>query len=135
MDAGEHQRHAQEAVRGHLLATGAYDVGQLCSLRNDPGVRATENMIEEAGNPVLVISVDGVVVYPAFQFDDRGEFRDELSPLIEVLRAAGLGAWQTWSWLVEPTGMLSGRVPVEMIFTEPGRALDAAKRLAARVEQ
>lgn len=132
-NAGEQQRHDQAAVRAHLLATGAFDVDQLGSLRNDPSVRATKHMIEQAGNAVLAVAVDDAVVYPAFQFDDRGVPRDEISNLIELLQASGLGAWQTWSWLVEPTGMLSGGVPVEMIFTEPGRTMNAAMRLAARV--
>jgi hypothetical protein len=93
MDAGEHQRQAQAAVRAQLLATGAFDVDQLCALRNDSSVRATENMTREAGNQVLAITVDGALVYPAFQFNDRGVPRDEISTLIEVLQVAvwGLG--------------------------------------------
>jgi hypothetical protein len=74
--------------------------------------------LQQAGKSVLAINVDGQVVYPAFQFTDQGALRDEITTLIEVLQVAGLGPWQTWTWLVEPTGMLSGEVPVELVFTD-----------------
>jgi hypothetical protein len=121
-------------VRAQLLTTGAFDIGQLCALRNDPGTQTTEAALQQAGKSVLAINVDGQVVYPAFQFTDQGAPRDEIAAVIEVLQVAGLGPWQTWSWLVEPTGMLSGEVPVELVFTEPSRVTEAVARLAARVQ-
>lgn len=130
--AGEQQKRLQTAVRAQLLATGAFDVGQLCALRDDSDLQTTTNMIRLAGNAVLAVAVDGGVVYPAFQFTDRGAPREGVSSLIQVLQDAGLGPWQTWTWLVEPTGMLSGEVPIEMVFIEAERAMRAAARLAER---
>lgn len=132
-DAEEYQKQAQAALRAELLATGTFDVSQLCGLRRDPSMQATEHMIRDADKAVLAIAVDGRVIYPAFQFTAQGVPREEISTLIEILQTAGLGSWQAWTWLVEPTPLLSGGVPVEMIFSEPRRAMKAVTRLAARV--
>ena len=68
---------------------------------------------------------------PAFQFDESGEPRPELRPMLSALQEGGLEGWSLWTWLTRPTSFLSGGVPEEVARTNPKRALRAAQRFAA----
>lgn len=117
-------RHFRE-----LLASGALDDGALRALRGDPDVAATAEWVALQSARLLVVPHEGVRVFPAFQFDRHGELRSELADPVAPLQRAGLRPWQTRSWLVSPTGRLSGGVPSNMVRSDPVRAARAVQRL------
>jgi hypothetical protein len=130
------QARAQATVRNKLLATPLYSHKSLAAVR-DEKENATRTTVGRWVNArkAFTITVNGRTVIPAFQLTDEGTPREDLAPLLDPLMAAGLNGWQLWSWLVEPTGMLSGLVPADAAADPKtaSRAAKAAARLAARV--
>lgn len=75
---------------------------------------------------LALTTADGVLVYPAFQFE-----RDRVLPgLAKVLQCFGDGAeeWTLAGWLVSPSRSLGGRSPVEWL--RDGREQDPLLALA-----
>jgi hypothetical protein len=129
LDPGEQQRWWREAHFRELIASGVHDVESLRGLRGDESAAATAAWVAEQGARLLVVPLGDVPVFPAFQFDERGELRPALSGHVRSLQDAGLSPWRAWSWLVSPTGRLSGGVPAEMVVSHPGRAAKAVQRM------
>lgn len=98
-------------------------------LRGDANVVATVAWVRRQGVRVLVVPLDGVGVLPTFQFNARGSLRPELAELVEALQSAGLGPWQTWSFMVSSTGRLSGGMPALVAESDPARAARAVQRM------
>lgn len=128
-DAATEQRNRREELFRQLVATGVRDVESLRVLRGDRDAAATSAWVRAQGDRLLSVWLDSAEVYPAFQFDERGELRVELREHVEALRAAGMKPLSTWSWLVFPTGRLSGGVPADMVVTHPVRAARAVQRM------
>ncbi len=129
------RRNAQ--VRNTLLSTPCYSYETLHEVRGDTSVATTRAAVQRARSAgrLVTVTIDGRVVIPAFQLTDQGQPRPELAALIEPLVAAGLSAWGIWTWLVHPTGLISGLIPHEAAHdpSTAARARRAAERHAAHV--
>ena len=128
------QARRMAQVKLTLLASPAYTYDTLAEVRSDRSVGTTRKWVSrqlDKGSIVLV-SQDGRVVLPAFQFTQDGTVRPELVPVLTVLMAAGVKSWELWVWLTMSSSLLSGGVPEVMVRTEPDRVLLAAERFAAR---
>lgn len=55
---------------------------------------------------------DGVVVHPAFQFDEQNRVLEGLPAVLQVLAASGVDEWTLAGWLVSPAGSLEGKTPI-----------------------
>ncbi|KQX74494.1 hypothetical protein [Aeromicrobium sp. Root472D3] len=126
---GEQQQAWRERHFRELVASGVHDAESLRLLRHDVSKAVTAAWVAEQGSRLLVVPLGGGQAFPAFQFDERGELRTEVSGHVKALREADLGPWQTWSWLVSPSGSLSGGVPAEMAASHPVRAAKAVQRM------
>lgn len=121
------------AHRDALLATPVLTHETLTELRGNASESSTRTWLarRREEHALFTINYKGKTVIPAFQFDERGEPRAELQPMLSVLQEGGLESWSLWTWLTRPTSFLSGGVPEEVARTNPRRALRAAKRFAA----
>ncbi len=115
------------------LAAGALTVAQLASRRGDSDPDATGDWVDARRLERSLIACalpDRSLVIPAFQLT-AGEPRPELRPLLERLLGAGLDDWTAWTWLTQPSSLLSGEMPERVAVTDPERALRASARFAA----
>lgn len=71
---------------------------------------------------------DGVVVYPAFQFDAKNQILGGLSEVLQSFRGVDVDDWTIAGWLVSPSRNLDGRSVVEWL--RQGRDLEPAIALA-----
>lgn len=121
--------------RQQLLATPWFTVETLQVARGDATTAATRAWLDEqitAGN-VFTVENDGQVVVPAFQLTADGEPRADLAPALAELAAAGAHGWELWTWMVDPTGWLSGDVPEQAARSDADRVAFAASRFAAQI--
>lgn len=121
--------------RDALLATPVLTHGSLRELRGDARESSTRTWLSRRRDAaeLFTVSHGGRTLIPAFQFDDAGEPRPELQPVLDALLGAGVQGWALWTWLASPTSLLSGEVPERLARTAPQRVLRAANRFAAAV--
>lgn len=81
-------------------------------------------------------TADGVVVYPAFQFDAKNLILRGLPEALQCFRGVDVDDWTVAGWLVSPSQDLGGRSVAEWLRLgrelEPALALarDAARRFS-----
>jgi hypothetical protein len=82
-------------------------------------------------------TADGVLVYPAFQFDERYRILEGLPAVVQVLAGSGVDDWTLAGWLVSPSVALEGRSPVEWLREQRAREplLELAEETAERFER
>jgi hypothetical protein len=121
------------AHRDALLATPVFTHDTLSEQRGDASVSSTRTWLARRrdDHTLFTVNYKGRTLIPAFQFDERGEPRTELQPILSVLDEGGVRGWSLWTWLTKPTSFLSGGVPERVARTDPARALRAAQRFAA----
>lgn len=119
--------------RDALLATPMYTYETLQKLRGDSAESTTRTWVarRRAAHELFTVTHNGRALIPAFQLDERGAPRKELQPILETLINVGIAGWSLWTWLTNPTGLLSGHIPEQVARTAPARALRAAQRFAA----
>ena len=83
---------------------------------------------------MFAVEDSGRLVYPAFQFDDRGQPRPIIADVLPAL-GANVGAWQIALWLVSPNGWLDGARPIDRLDEDGKRVLEAARDIADPVIQ
>lgn len=106
----------------------AYTANQLAVLQNNT-VDETQAYLDEQESKHTVFTVDnnGVTLYPAFLFNDKGKVRKVIGNLVQVFKGSFTG-WAAWAWFCLPTGLLSGNVPIDIAHTDFKRAFIAVKR-------
>ena len=119
-------------LQTQLLETGVFDDQDLSDLRGDGSPSDTAAWARQQGTRILAVDTGQGRAYPSFQFTPTGDVRPELASSLSVLQDAGLSAWITWAWMTEPTGLLSGAVPHEILGVDPARGAAAVQRRAER---
>lgn len=118
MSPGTPQAPSWTETQQWLLEQGVLTVDELCALRGETPEVTRASLLSPP--QALVVHHGDKELLPAFQFDDDGAQRPELRDLLHALLAAGRGPWATWTWMLSPTGLLSGQVPAEVAL-EPGQ--------------
>jgi transcriptional regulator with XRE-family HTH domain len=82
-------------------------------------------------------TADGVWVYPAFQFDERGEVLARLPAVLQCLSASEVDDWTLAGWLVSPLRTLAERSPIQWLAAggDTATLLAVARDAAARFVQ
>ncbi|CAN5631873.1 hypothetical protein BH10ACT9_BH10ACT9_49910 [soil metagenome] len=119
--------------RDGLLATPVFTHDTLRALRGDTRTSSTRTWLTRRrdNHELFTITYNGRTLIPAFQLDDEGQPRPELQPVLEALADAGITGWPLWTWLTNPTALLSGEIPEQLAPRAPVRVLRAAQRFAA----
>lgn len=122
------------AHRARLVAAGAYSHADLAALHDSARESSTRTWLTRRREQRVLFTVkfDGRTLVPAFQLDQHGQPRVELTPLLRVLLDTGIDGWTLWTWLTSPAALLSGEVPERVATSNPQRALTAARRFADR---
>jgi hypothetical protein len=119
--------------RDALLATPVHTHDTLRALRGDVKTSSTRTWLTRRrdNHELFTVSHNGRTLIPAFQLDDQGQPRPELKPILKALDDAGVTGWSLWTWLTNPTALLTGKSPEQLARQAPARVLRAARRLAS----
>lgn len=143
---GDEQQQSELGRRAAMLATAELQwqqhLGplltwqQAADLMQTVGTRQGVNDLARRGRLVALRSRGDQLLYPLFQFK-RGRPLPALPDILDAFQAADVDAWTIASWLVSPQELLDGTTPVAWLKDErdPARAVVAAERTAARLEQ
>lgn len=126
----------QARVRAELTATPSHSYETLAQARGE-SVNAARFFVHKGADnhQVLLVRADELLLIPAFQFDDAGSPRADLTQVLPPLLAAGMDPWLVWGWLTQPAALLGGAIP-EQAAADPDEApivQHAARRLAEKV--
>ncbi len=80
---------------------------------------------------ILTVTHEGETLVPAFLLDEKLEPKPEASEAIKALRDAGEDGWAMWAWFATPSAWLGGRVPAEVLATDPELVTESARQRAA----
>lgn len=120
------------AVRTSLLRAGAYSTAVIA---HEKGITANNARQWISRNRrtgrLFTVTHEGETLVPAFLLDDRLEPKREIQPAIAALREAGEDGWALWAWFGMPSSWVGGKVPAELVTTEPEIVADAARQRAA----
>jgi hypothetical protein len=119
--------------RQQLLASGAYSIEALATLRGDAAESATRTWLTRRRKAAELFTVthQNATLLPAFQLDETGEPLTGLPSVLRPLQAAGFGGWAIWGWLTSASPWLDGAVPVELLGKASERVAAAARRFAS----
>jgi hypothetical protein len=119
-------------LRASLLRTGALTTTTLAEAKGITANNARQWIARNrrAGR-LFTVTHDGESLVPAFLLDEQLEPRAAAQPVIGALREAGEDGWALWGWFGSPTSWLGGRVPAEVLLTEPEVVVEAARQRAA----
>ncbi len=78
---------------------------------------------------IFAIDYRGKQLYPAFQFDNQGKPRKVMAKVIKLFDEENKG-WQLALWFTNPNAVLNGKMPVEIIASQPESIVDAVKEEA-----
>lgn len=83
-------------------------------------------------NRILGLLVGQRTVYPAFQFDEGGRPYPLMKRVLDAL-PDDMTPWQTAFWLVSPSSVLDGGLPLDAIRRGDEKGVDAARREASEI--
>jgi hypothetical protein len=75
---------------------------------------------------IFSVTHQGLLFFPAFQFDDDGQPREAVAGVLKAL-GARLSDWGLALWFTGRYGTLGDRRPVDLLAAEPGKVIAAAE--------
>jgi hypothetical protein len=120
------------ALRTSLLRRGAYPTAVIAQAKGiTPNYARQWISRNRRMQRLFTVTHDGETLVPAFLLDERFEPKHEAQPAIAALREAGEDGWALWAWFGMPSSWLGGRVPAELLITDPEVVAEAARQRAA----
>ncbi len=119
------------ALRASLLREGAFSTAAIAEAR-----RMTPNNARQwisrhrKSHRLFSVTYEGETLVPSFLLDEELEPKPEAHDPIRALREAGEDGWALWAWFATPSAWLSGRVPAEMLATDPELVAESARQRA-----
>lgn len=83
-------------------------------------------------NRILGLPVGQRTVYPAFQFDEGGRPYPLIKRVLDAL-PDDMTPWQTAFWLVSPSSVLDGGLPLDAIRRDDERVVEAARNETSEI--
>lgn len=130
------QRQIQRsaALNEELLSLG-YETHESLALKKQGPPSSARTWVSRLrkDHRLFTVKLGGQTLVPAVQLDEDGNLREDVSALVQSLSKAGLNGWSLWAWLCNPTGLLSGKIPSEVVAVDRKRAQKAADRYGAEI--
>jgi len=119
-------------MRASLLREGALSTATTAEARGMTRNNARQWISRHRkAHRLFTITHEGETLVPAFLLDEELEPRPEARAAIQALRECGENGWALWAWFATPSAWLGGRVPAEVLSTDPGRVAESARQRAA----
>ncbi len=121
------------ALRYSLLENGYWSTAAVAEARaTTPGNARQWIARHRKANQIFTVTYDGETLVPAFLLNEQLEPRMSAKEPIRLLRGAGEDGWALWAWFISPSPFLGGRIPAEILDSEPDLVERAARdRIAA----
>lgn len=118
-------------LRASLLRQGAFPTSAIAEGRGMNRDTARQ-WISRARNQYRLFTVthDGETLIPSFLLDDYLEPRSQLQAPIFALREAGEDGWSLWAWFATPSPWVGGKIPGDLVESDPERVAEAARQRA-----
>lgn len=121
-EATQKQAIRSGQIRTRLLEDeGVETFTTLASLRgtSESAARAWVSRLRKQ-NQLFTVEAQGLTLIPRFQLTETGERHKAVTEVIvKPLLEAGVRPWTVWAWSTRSTGLLSGRVPAELVQEKP----------------
>jgi hypothetical protein len=120
------------ALRTNLLRGGAFSMSALAHARGITPTNARQwvSRHRRAGRVFTAIH-EGEALLPAFLLDERLDPRPGATEPIKALRATGEDGWALWAWFAMPSAWVGGRIPADLIDSDPELLAKTARQRAA----
>lgn len=120
------------ALRSSLLREGAFSTAAIAEARGITPNNARQWISRHRkSHRLFTVTHEGETLVPAFLLDEELEPKPEPQAAIEALRQVGEDGWALWAWFATPSAWLGGRVPAEVLATDPERVSESARQRAA----
>lgn len=118
-------------LRASLLRGGAFSTKAIADARGITPNNARQWISRHRkAHRLFTVAHEGETLVPAFLLDESLEPRPEARAPIEALRTAGEDGWALWAWFATPSAWLGGRVPAQLLGTDPDLVAEVASRRA-----
>ncbi len=123
------------ALRTSLLRDGAWSTAAIAEARGTTSNNARQWVSRHRrAHSIFTVAHEGETLVPAFLLDGELEPRPAAQEPIRLLREAGEDGWALWAWFATPSAWVGGRVPAELLHSEPDLVAEAARLRAAAAE-
>jgi hypothetical protein len=120
------------ALRASLLREGALSTAAIAAARGTTTSNARQWVSRHRkAYRIFTVTHEGETLVPAFLLDEELEPCPVAQEPIRVLREAGEDGWAMWAWFAAPSAWVGGRVPAELLASEPELVAQAARQRAA----
>jgi hypothetical protein len=119
-------------LRASLLREGAFSTNAIADARAITPNNARQWISRHRkAHRLFTVAHEGETLVPAFLLDESIEPKPEAQAPIKALRTAGEDGWALWTWFATPSAWLGGRVPAQLLGTDPDLVAQGASRRAA----
>lgn len=119
-------------LRASLLHGGAFSTTAIADARAITPNNARQWISRHRkAHRLFTVTHEGETLVPAFLLDESIEPKPEAQAPIKALRTAGEDGWALWAWFATPSAWLGGRVPAQLLSTDPDLVAQGASRRAA----
>jgi hypothetical protein len=119
------------ALRTSLLRGGALSAAAVAEARGITLTNARQwiSRHRKAGR-LFTATYEGQTLLPAFLLDESLGPKDGAEEVIRPLRETGEDGWALWAWFASPSAWLGGRVPADVLDTDPELLAEIARQRA-----
>jgi len=119
-------------LRASLLREGAFSTAAIAEARGMTPNNARQWISRHRrSHRLFTVTQEGETLVPAFLLDAELDPRPGPQAAIKALRDVGEDGWALWAWFARPSAWLGGRVPAEVLATEPELVVESARQRAA----
>lgn len=119
-------------LRASLLRGGAFSTNAIADAREITPNNARQWISRHRkAHRLFTVAHEGETLVPAFLLDESIGPKPEAQAAIKALRTAGEDGWALWAWFATPSAWLGGRVPAQLLSTDPDLVAEVASRRAA----
>ena len=120
------------ALRASLLRKGAWSTAAIADARGITTNNARQWVSRHRkAHRIFTVTHDGETLVPAFLLDDELEPRPTAHQPIRLLHDAGEDGWALWAWFATASAWVGGRIPAELLASDPDLVAQSARQRAA----
>jgi hypothetical protein len=120
------------ALRASLLRDGAWSTAAIADARGITTNNARQWVSRHRkSHRIFTVTHEGETLVPVFLLDEELEPRPAAQEPIRLLRDAGEDGWALWAWFATPSAWVGGRIPGELLASEPDLVAESARQRAA----
>lgn len=120
------------ALRASLLRDGAWPTTAIADARGITTNNARQWISRHRkAHRIFTVTHEGETLVPAFLLDEELEPRPAAQEPIRLLQEAGEDGWALWTWFAAPSAWVGGRIPAELLASDPDLVAESARQRAA----